>query len=1085
MSGAMETVNSSEEQFQKKIDQLEKELEKYRIMIDKNPAMICRFQPDGTLTFVNAAYCQYFQCSQEDLLKTNILATIPEQEQTSLQQLLDDFHPAMPAQTHIQQVLLPDGTRRWNKWIYHIFQEEEGRPQEFQGLGIDIHEEMEAEHQRKHTTRLYAVLSQINQTIVRVKDRDTLFREICRIMVEHGDFIMAWIGMLNPAQTSLKPVAAYGPLPEIFSTIPALVNIDKNNPLPPSRACLEKKCIADNQLEEIAHYQPWKKSLVEWGVNSIAAVPICPDEDVIGVLSILLKERQFFREAELNFLQEIGDDISFALSAMEEARRRKKVEKELTTTNNILRAVLDSPDVIIYSLDRNYCYTSFNENHRKEMKRLRQANIKVGMNFLESIPHPDERQQTLEKLNRALGGEQFTFEEKVEHPGIQPQYFENTLSPMYDATGEIVGVTVFVRDVTLRKMTERKLQQHSELIDKILNTTQDGYILADLQGQIKDVNPAYCQMVGYTREELLKKNIQEIEASMSPDEIKKRIEEFVQKGRAKFQTAHHHKNGHLIQMEVSVSMIVLENRQLVAAFIRDISDQKKILEALKASEKSYRELFDNATDAIYIQDKEGNFLDVNKGAEKMYGYPREFFIGKTPEVLSAPGKNDLTELSERIQKAFAGEPQRFEFWGLRSNGEVFPKEVRLNRGTYFGKEVVIAFAQDITERKQLEEQLLQAQKMEAIGKLAGGIAHDFNNLLTVINGYSDLLLDQIDSDHPLFSSVQQIQKAGLRAAELTAQLLAFSRRQVIQPIVMNINQVVRDTEKMLRRLIGENIELLTYLEKDLGNIKADIGQIEQIIFNLAVNARDAMPEGGKLTIETANVELDEVYSRNHLNVIPGSHVMLTVSDTGTGMTKDVQEHIFEPFFTTKGVGEGTGLGLSTVYGIVRQNNGTIWVYSEPGKGSTFKIYFPRVDAKLEQRYRREAVPEHLKGSETILLVEDDESVRKLAKEILEQNGYRVLEASDGEEALKLEAQYPESIDLILTDVIMPRMSGKELVSKIQERRSEMKVVYCSGYTDNTIVHQGVLEEGTRFIQKPFTPLTLLEIIRNTLDETAP
>ena len=635
----------------------------------------------------------------------------------------------------------------------------------------------------------------------------------------------------------------------------------------------------------------------------------------------------------------------------------------------------------------------------------------------------------------------------------------------------------------MRKEAERKLHQHAELIDKILSTTLDGYILADTEGRIIDVNPSYCQMVGYSREELLGMTIYDLEDFYSKEQIDKRLQEMFATGGARFQTRHRHKDGTSVDLDVSITTIVQEGKPLVAAFVRDISEENKMLHALQASERSYRELFDNATDAIYIQDKEGRFLDVNRGAVNMYGYPREFFIGKTPEPLSAPGKNDLQKVGEMVQKAFEGEPQRFEFWGLRANGEVFPKEVRLNKGTYMGQEVIIAFAQDITVRKQLEEQLLQAQKMEAIGKLAGGVAHDFNNLLTVINGYSDLLLQQVSPDNPLYVSIQQIQKAGVRAAELTAQLLAFSRRQVIQPVVMNINNVVRETEKMLRRLIGENIELETYLDEHLGNIRADIGQIEQIIINLAVNSRDAMPRGGKLVIETSNVFLDEEYAQHHIDVIPGEYAMLAITDTGIGMDKETQAHIFEPFFTTKGVGEGTGLGLSTVYGIVRQNSGTIWVYSEPGAGTTFKIYLPIVQKELEKKQQSLRIPTHLRGSETILLVEDDDNVRKLAREVLHSNGYHVIEAHNGKEALQLQQEHPGKIDLILTDVIMPGMSGKELVEELLLLRPEIKVIYCSGYTDNTIVHQGILDEGTIFIQKPFSPLSLLEKVRMALDET--
>ena len=393
----------------------------------------------------------------------------------------------------------------------------------------------------------------------------------------------------------------------------------------------------------------------------------------------------------------------------------------------------------------------------------------------------------------------------------------------------------------------------------------------------------------------------------------------------------------------------------------------------------------------------------------------------------------------------------------------------------------IAVKQDISDFKQLEEQLRQSQKLEAIGMLAGGIAHDFNNLLTVIRGYSDLTLMRLSEEDPLHRNISEVKKAAERAAGLTRQLLAFSRKQVLQPKVLDLNAVVSELEKMLRRLIGEDIGLRTVLESDLGSVKADPGQIEQIIMNLAVNARDAMPQGGKLTIETTNVYLDEDYAKVHIAVIPGPYVMFAVSDTGTGMDSRTQARIFEPFFTTKEKGKGTGLGLSTVYGIVKQSGGNIWVYSEVGQGTTFKVYLPRVDEGA-QEYKRSAETEGaIQGSETILLAEDEEMVRKLARQVLEMHGYQVLEAANGGAALLICERHKEPIHLLITDVIMPEMSGRELADRLAQLRPEMKVLYMSGYTDNAIVHQGVLDEGANFIQKPFPTDALARKVREVLD----
>ena len=393
-----------------------------------------------------------------------------------------------------------------------------------------------------------------------------------------------------------------------------------------------------------------------------------------------------------------------------------------------------------------------------------------------------------------------------------------------------------------------------------------------------------------------------------------------------------------------------------------------------------------------------------------------------------------------------------------------------------------ALQHELAERKQLEAQFLQAQKLEGIGQLAGGIAHDFNNLLTAISGYADLMWDALPHDQPIRSDLEEIQKAVTRASNLTRQLLAFARKQIIEPRVLNLNDLIGDMDKLLRRVIGEDIDLITRPEPNLGFVKADPGQIEQVILNLAVNARDAMPNGGKLTIETRNVLLDSSYARGHQSVTEGSYVLLAVSDSGAGMDSDIQAHAFEPFFTTKAQGKGTGLGLATCYGIVKQHGGNIWVYSEVGQGTTFKIYLPQVEepvAAMPAQVLAQTLP---RGKETVLVVEDETAVRALATRVLRAQGYLVLEAINGAEAIRVaEAYAPATIDLLLTDVVMPELGGQAAATQISARNSTMKVLFISGYTDNAIVHHGRLEEGVAFLHKPFTPAMLTRKVREVLD----
>jgi len=504
-------------------------------------------------------------------------------------------------------------------------------------------------------------------------------------------------------------------------------------------------------------------------------------------------------------------------------------------------------------------------------------------------------------------------------------------------------------------------------------------------------------------------------------------------------------------------------------------------DSVHASEQRYRLLFESNPIPMWVYDLETlRFLEVNDAAVSHYGYTRDEFASmKITDIRSTEHAEELLKEIKLIDSPLSAT----KVWKHRkADGREIAVEVTAHSIDFNGRAARLVLSNDVSERQSLELQLRQSQKMEAIGVLAGGIAHDFNNLLTVINGYSDLLLRTVASDSAFWSNIRDIREAGERAASLTRQLLAFSRKQVLEPRVLDMNLVVADLEKMLSRIIGENIDFRTITDEDLCNISADPGQVEQIVMNLVVNARDAMPGGGKLTIETHNVDLTEEYARRHIAVNPGKYVMLAVTDTGFGMDEVTKQRIFEPFFSTKEIGHGTGLGLSMVYGIVKQSGGNIWVYSEPGRGTTFKVYLPAVDAEVS------VAPNHvdqpvLSGTETVLLVEDEDLVRKLAKDVLELFGYRVLTASGGPEALALCEEVDGKIDLLLTDVVMPEMSGRVLADLMLERFPHIAVLFMSGYTDNAIVHQGVIDADAHFVQKPFQTDALVRKVREVLDSS--
>ncbi|HYT03775.1 MAG TPA: response regulator [Gemmatimonadales bacterium] len=530
-------------------------------------------------------------------------------------------------------------------------------------------------------------------------------------------------------------------------------------------------------------------------------------------------------------------------------------------------------------------------------------------------------------------------------------------------------------------------------------------------------------------------------------------------------------------------------KRLVPAIERELREargreaRRQVEAALRESETSHATLIAHAPVGIYRSTAEGRFLSVNAALVRMLGYDSADEVLKLDmarDVYADPAERqrllDRDTYSDREYDDVEAEWKRRD--GRYLTVQLSVRAVRDAAGRVQYYETIV---RDVSEQRRLQQQLVQAQKMEAVGRLAGGVAHDFNNLLTVIISYSDLVLADLPRDDPKWDDIDQIRKAGEAAAALTSQLLAFSRQQVLQPRVLDMNAVVATTQKLLERLIGEDVKLVTVLAPDLGKVKVDPGQLEQVIMNLAVNARDAMPNGGRLTIETANVEMDEAYVRGHPLARSGRYVMLAVSDTGIGMDEATKARIFEPFFTTKEPGKGTGLGLATVYGIVQQSGGFLWVYSEPGHGTSFKTYFPQLDEAAASGAARPVALPVPRGRETVLLVEDAAAVRAVTRAVLERQGYTVLEAPNGEAALRLGAKHRGPIHLLLTDVVMPELSGRQLAEQLAALRPAMRVLYTSGYTDDAVFRHGVLEAGIAYLQKPFTPDALARKVREVLD----
>ena len=651
-----------------------------------------------------------------------------------------------------------------------------------------------------------------------------------------------------------------------------------------------------------------------------------------------------------------------------------------------------------------------------------------------------------------------------------------------------------IRYAVERYRTVGKLQEFAEIVQ----SSDDAILGKTLEGTITSWNKGAERMYGYTAQEMIGKPIYTIVPRDRHAELSGILERLRKGERVeRLETTRVRKDGMLVNVSVTISPIKDFGGRIIgaSAIARDITERKRAGKAqeemarqLEATAHAYQQVMDNSLDVICAIDEDGKFIRVSKACEKVWGYKPEELSGKKYIELVLPA--DRLKTNQAAAEIMSGTAMRdFENRYIRKDGS----EAHIMWSAVWSEEdkTMFCVARDVTEVKrskealqQIEEQLRQSQKMEAVGQLAGGVAHDFNNLLTAITGYTELSMRKLREEDPIFHNLGEIRKAANRATSLTRQLLAFSRRQVLQPKVLDLNRIITDTEKMLARLIGEDIGLRTILDPALGSVRADPSQIEQVLMNLVINARDAMPEGGNLTVETQNVYLDADYAGRHIAVESGPYVLLAVSDTGLGMNNETKARIFEPFFTTKEHGKGTGLGLSTVYGIVKQSGGSIWVYSELEEGTTFKVYLPRVDEVTPEYMRPGARSQSTQGSETILLAEDDELVRNLARDILEWSGYTVLEAPNGGAALLLCEQHEGEIDLLLTDVVMPELSGRQLAERLEKIRPRMKAVYMSGYTADTVLRRGALEDEAKFIQKPFTPDALLHKVREALEPHA-
>ncbi|GAB4236793.1 MAG: hypothetical protein Kow00109_10450 [Acidobacteriota bacterium] len=977
----------------------------------------------------------------------------------------------------------PSGDDRWIELRVAPLVEAGGEIGGILLLGVDVTERKAAEERISRLNRMLSLLSEVNQTIVRERDVSSLLQRACQIAVEHGRFSLAWIGLLDPVSGYVRVAAAAGG-PESYLEKLRINVSDARRGSGPTGLCLRTgKPVVSNDVANDPRMAPWREEALRAGFHSSVALPLQVFGRIRGTLNLYSRETGYFTAEELRLLEELATDVSFALEFAEREQMSRDAEESLRASEERFRILAEQSLVGIYLMrEDRFLYVN---QAAADLFGYEREEILRGVTPLELTAEAD-RELVAANIRKRLSGEvafvRYVFRGRRKDGSTVFLDAHGARIELPDGPA-ILGALV---DVTQRVHAEQELRRSRELLQLILDTVPVRIFWKDRNSVYQGCNRPFALDAGLEDPtEIIGKTDFDLGWAREADLYRADDARVMESGEPLigYEEPQHTPDGGVRWLRTSKVPLRDDSGEIVGVLgtYEDITERKLALEALAESEERFRMVVENTAAAILLYDETG-YVFVNPAAEKLTGYTAEELRGVRPWELAAPEFQEQARAAAERRLAGDRTPQRYEVKILTKQGRERWVDLWTVGVTWKGRPAGLVSGLDVTERRKLETQLAQAQKMEAVGQLAGGVAHDFNNMLSVILGYAELARLRVPETDPLWSDLEEIRLAAQRSADLTRQLLAFARRQIISPRPVDLNRVVEESLRSLRRLIPEEIRIDFVPDVDLWTVNLDPTQIDQILINLATNARDAISGVGSILIETKNVALDEEFVRRHPGSRPGEYVQLVFSDTGCGMDPETLKHIFEPFFTTKETGQGTGLGLATVYGIVKQNDGYISVYSELGGGTVFKLYFPRFQPVAEPVAAPQEV-EHveLRGSETILVVEDEAQILSLCEACLRNLGYRVLAAENPRRALELLSQRDEPVDLLITDVVMPEMNGRQLWERVRAHSPGTKVLFMSGYTRDSIAHRGILEPGMNFINKPFSLQAFARKVRETLD----